>query len=97
LVDYKNLFILKYCFPIILLFYILKFLKSLNNSYFREKVAKKILNILWKMKGAFYFYEPVDPAKFGIHDYFNIIKRPMDFGTIKVNFNFLVLNLVIEY
>lgn len=27
--------------------------------------------------------EPVDPSKFGIDDYFEIIEEPMDFGTIK--------------
>mmetsp|Transcript_6823 Transcript_6823/g.11014 ORF Transcript_6823/g.11014 Transcript_6823/m.11014 type:complete len:109 (-) Transcript_6823:45-371(-) len=32
---------------------------------------------------AIFFNEPVNPEKLGIHDYFDIIKRPMDFGTIK--------------
>lgn len=31
------------------------------------------------------FYEPVDPVKFNIPDYFDIIKKPMDLGTIKQN------------
>ncbi len=38
------------------------------------------------MKGAYLFYQPVDPQKYGIDDYFLYIKKPMDFGTIKVNF-----------
>ena len=40
---------------------------------------------MWKIKGAYLFYEPVNPTKFGIDDYFNIVKKPMDFGTIKVH------------
>jgi Bromodomain len=43
------------------------------------------MNKLWKVKFAFIFHEPVDPVKLNIEDYFDIIKRPMDFGTIKVN------------
>ncbi|CAK7268226.1 hypothetical protein SEPCBS119000_002950 [Sporothrix epigloea] len=31
------------------------------------------------------FREPVDPSSEGIPDYFDIIKRPMDLGTIKAN------------
>lgn len=36
-----------------------------------------------KQKGAFWFLQPVDPVKFNIMDYFDIIERPMDLGTIK--------------
>ncbi len=36
-----------------------------------------------KQKGAFWFLEPVDPVKFNIMDYFDIIERPMDLGTVK--------------
>jgi len=38
---------------------------------------------LWKHKDAWIFYEPVDPIKFNIPDYYNIIKEPMDLGTLK--------------
>ncbi len=48
-----------------------------------ERVANKILAQIWKVKGANIFHVPVDPVKLGIHDYFSIIKNPMDFGTIK--------------
>ncbi|KAM3131429.1 hypothetical protein pb186bvf_016501 [Paramecium bursaria] len=48
-----------------------------------EKIAKKIIGILWKSKGAYFFHSPVDPKKFNIPDYFDIVKKPMDFGTIK--------------
>jgi hypothetical protein len=36
-----------------------------------------------KQKGAFWFSEPVDPVKFGIMDYFDIIEKPMDLSTVK--------------
>ena len=49
-----------------------------------EKVAKRILNNVWKLKGAFYFHSPVDPVRLKIDDYFDIVKKPMDFGTVKV-------------
>jgi len=52
-----------------------------------EKIAKKILNSLWKVKGAYHFHSPVDPIKWNCPDYFDIVKHPMDFGTIKNNLN----------
>ena len=51
-----------------------------------EKVAKKLMNSLWKVKDAEIFHKPVDPMELGIPDYFDIIKNPMDFTTIKVIF-----------
>lgn len=41
------------------------------------------MNSCWKYKGAQVFHEPVNPERYGILDYFQIIKNPMDFGTIK--------------
>jgi len=41
------------------------------------------MQILTKNPKAWIFQEPVQPEKLGIHDYFDIIKNPMDFGTIK--------------
>jgi hypothetical protein len=35
-------------------------------------------------KHGWVFNEPVDPIKLGIPDYFQIIKEPMDLGTVKV-------------
>lgn len=46
------------------------------------KPCLKLLKELFKHRMAVYFREPVDPEKLGIPDYFNIIKTPMDFGTI---------------
>ena len=48
-----------------------------------EKQAKKLINMLWKVKGAYLFHKPVDPDELGIPDYLQIIKNPMDFSTIK--------------
>jgi hypothetical protein len=33
--------------------------------------------------GRWVFSEPVDPVKLGIPDYFDVIKHPMDLGTVK--------------
>ena len=39
------------------------------------------------MKGNYIFHAPVDMSKYGITDYYDVIKLPMDFGTIKMNLN----------
>jgi len=52
-----------------------------------EKPGKKLLNTLWRTNHSWLFLEPVDPVKLNIHDYFDIIKNPMDFGTIKKKLN----------
>jgi ankyrin repeat protein len=48
-----------------------------------EKVAKRMMTHLMKMSQSWIFLEPVDPHKFNLTDYFDIIAEPMDFGTIK--------------
>lgn len=48
-----------------------------------EKIATKILTLCCKLKGAYWFLEPVDPVKFNIMDYFDIIARPMDLSTVR--------------
>lgn len=52
-----------------------------------QKAAFRVLTLCWKAKGGFYFHEPVDPAKYGIDDYFDIITEPMDLGTVKKKLN----------
>ena len=52
-----------------------------------EKAGKKLMNVLWRTTHAWIFHEPVDPVKLDIEDYFDIIKKPMDFGTIKKKLN----------
>jgi len=37
---------------------------------------------LWKHHDWSIFHEPVDPVEYDIPDYLDVIKNPMDFGTI---------------
>ena len=60
-------------------------------------VALRALTACWKAKGGYYFHEPVDVASFGISDYFEIIKEPMDFGTVKKKLTYNVYNSVQEF
>lgn len=53
-----------------------------NHKYHRS-YKKNLIAQLWKAKGGYFFHTPVDPKKYAIDDYFEIVKRPMDFGTIK--------------
>lgn len=44
------------------------------------------------------FFKPVDASSLGLHDYHDIIKQPMDMGTIKVsNQSFLIRMQYISY
>jgi len=45
----------------------------------------KILHHLMKQQFAWPFLEPVDPVKLNIMDYFDVVKTPMDLGTIQKN------------
>ncbi|CAI9787340.1 unnamed protein product [Fraxinus pennsylvanica] len=47
------------------------------------KQCKTLLNQLMTHQHAWIFNTPVDIVKFNIPDYFNVIKHPMDLGTIK--------------
>lgn len=44
-----------------------------------------MMNSLSKHSKAWIFNSPVDPVALGIKDYFDIIKKPMDFSQIKEN------------
>ena len=46
-------------------------------------MAKRLMQQLWRTSQAQIFHNPVDPHRLGIPDYFDVIKEPMDFGTIK--------------
>lgn len=48
-----------------------------------EEAAKRILQNLHRAKNAWLFQAPVDADALGLKDYYNIIKNPMDFGSIK--------------
>uniref|UniRef100_A0A0A9CXP9 Transcription factor GTE4 n=1 Tax=Arundo donax TaxID=35708 RepID=A0A0A9CXP9_ARUDO len=47
------------------------------------KKSSSLLSRLMKHKFAWVFNKPVDPVALGLHDYFAIIKHPMDLGTIR--------------
>ncbi|XP_049698046.1 bromodomain-containing protein 3 isoform X2 [Helicoverpa armigera] len=51
-------------------------LKSCN-EILKELFSKKHSGYAWP------FYKPVDADLLGLHDYFDIIKKPMDLGTVK--------------
>lgn len=50
------------------------------------KMCRQALTKLMKHKNSWVFNKPVDAAAMGLHDYHQIIKRPMDLGTVKSNF-----------
>ncbi len=39
---------------------------------------------------AFPFYNPVKAKELDLHDYYDIIKKPMDLGTVKVDQYYLI-------
>ncbi|XP_039689022.1 transcription factor GTE7 isoform X2 [Medicago truncatula] len=47
------------------------------------KACGQILQKLMKTKIGWIFSSPVDPVALNLHDYFDIIKHPMDLGTVK--------------
>ncbi|XP_007468616.1 PREDICTED: bromodomain testis-specific protein [Lipotes vexillifer] len=47
------------------------------NAILKEMLAKKHLSYAWP------FYNPVDINALGLHNYYDIVKNPMDLGTIK--------------
>ncbi|KAH7671677.1 Bromodomain-containing protein [Dioscorea alata] len=51
------------------------------------KKCGQILSKLMKHKGAIWFNTPVDVVGMGLHDYHQIIKNPMDLGTVKTKLN----------
>ena len=52
-----------------------------------EKIARQLLNVLWRVKDAEIFHKPVDPIELNVPNYYDIIKNPMDFSTVKKKLN----------
>lgn len=52
-----------------------------SNKLFKS--CSSLLEKLMKHKHGWVFNTPVDPLALGLHDYFDIIKHPMDLGTVK--------------
>ena len=48
-----------------------------------EKIARQLMNVLWKVKDAEIFHKPVDPIELNVPNYYDVIKKPMDFSTVK--------------
>jgi hypothetical protein len=55
------------------------------------------MNSLCRVKDSELFHKPVDPDLLGIPDYFDIIKNPMDFSTIKVEIYLLFFLIILIY
>ena len=55
-------------------------------SFSREndKNAAKLIDKIMKDKRSFEFRNPVDVEYYGLVDYYDVVKKPMDLGTIKV-------------
>ncbi|KAJ7946810.1 Transcription factor like [Quillaja saponaria] len=49
------------------------------------KMCGQVLTKLMKQKHSWIFNSPVDVAGMGLHDYYDIVKHPMDLGTVKAN------------
>ena len=58
-----------------------------RNSSRQQRIVNKLLddclNKVYKMEEAIYFMRPVDPVELDIPDYFDIVTKPMDLGTVK--------------
>jgi transcription initiation factor TFIID subunit 2 len=48
-----------------------------------KKRCQRIMNKLWQHQGSQSFYEPVDAVALNVPQYYELIKRPMDLGTIR--------------
>lgn len=57
--------------------------KSIKMDVTKVKQCYNVLMKLMKHKNGWVFSQPVDPVQLNIPDYFSIIKKPMDLGTIK--------------
>lgn len=51
--------------------------KSITSFQINKNYQMFLQNYAWP------FYQPVDAELLGLHDYHEIIKKPMDFGTVK--------------
>lgn len=50
------------------------------------RACRQVLTKLMMHKSSWIFKTPVDAVALGLHDYHQIVKRPMDLGTVKSNF-----------
>ena len=59
-------------------------------------MKERVLEPVWNHQFAWPFHAPVDTIELGIPDYFDIIKKPMDLGTIRERFDnyYYLLSLI---
>ncbi|CAG8434704.1 7790_t:CDS:2 [Diversispora eburnea] len=71
----------------------------LTDPMSRENLRKciEIIKTLKRHSHTAPFLEPVDPVKYGIPDYFDIIKKPMDLGTVHAKLNKIEYSFVNEF
>jgi hypothetical protein len=55
----------------------------MNKKEITLKNCKEIIKKLLENENSWPFMEPIEPERFGLEDYFKIIKKPMDLGTKK--------------
>ncbi|GAA0185165.1 hypothetical protein LIER_32453 [Lithospermum erythrorhizon] len=72
-------------------------LASFKNRERAFKSCSSLLQRLMKHNFGWVFNEPVDVKKLGLHDYHDIIKNPMDLGTIKARLSLNYYKSPIEY
>ncbi|XVF16885.1 hypothetical protein REPUB_Repub10bG0069900 [Reevesia pubescens] len=58
---------------------------GMGNKFFKS--CSSLLERLMKHKHGWIFNSPVDVKGLGLHDYYSIIKHPMDLGTVKSRLN----------
>ena len=56
---------------------------STRQARVENNLMSDVLNRIYKMQDSIYFVHPVDPVELEIPDYFDIIEKPMDLGTIR--------------
>ncbi|XVF78722.1 hypothetical protein PTKIN_Ptkin14bG0158300 [Pterospermum kingtungense] len=63
---------------------------GIETEKFTDKLFKSCSNLLGKLmkhKFGWVFNKPVDVKGLGLHDYYSIVKHPMDLGTVKTRLN----------
>lgn len=72
-------------------------LAGMANMEGMMKECRQILTKLMKHKDGWVFNVPVDDVALGLHDYHQIVKRPMDLGTVKSNFSKKLYTTPVEF
>ncbi len=72
---------------------------KISNTLFVESrpLCQKLLSKLMAHEFAWPFNQPVDPVALGLPDYFDKISHPMDFGTIQVLRDTMLLCCFLDY